>query len=63
MTRFCRVFWAFGSQLKAFSYCCPLLNIDGTHLLKNKDIATEIGADRGLYIFAFAVVESKSEDY
>ncbi|XP_020263435.1 uncharacterized protein LOC109839419 [Asparagus officinalis] len=61
MERFIRVFWAFGSAIRGFSFCRPLLSIDGTHLYgKYKGVllvATGVDANGGLFPIAFAVVE------
>jgi hypothetical protein len=29
---FGRAFWAFDASIDRFQYCCPLINIDNTHL-------------------------------
>ncbi|XP_020247820.1 uncharacterized protein LOC109825375 [Asparagus officinalis] len=61
MERFTRVFWAFGPAIKGFTFCRPLLSIDGTHLYgKYKGVllvATGVDANGGLFPLAFAVVE------
>jgi len=65
MVRFRRVFWAFGLSIEGFSYCHPILSIDGTYLYrKYKEcllIVTKVDADGGLYPLAFAVVEGETE--
>ncbi|XP_020249694.1 uncharacterized protein LOC109827143 [Asparagus officinalis] len=59
--RFICVFWAFGPAIRGFSFCRPLLSIDGTHLYgKYKGVilvATGVDANGGLFPVAFAVVE------
>ncbi|XP_020254466.1 uncharacterized protein LOC109831538 [Asparagus officinalis] len=61
MERFTRVFWAFGPAIKGFTFCRPLLSIDGTHLYgKYKGVllvATSVDANGGLFPLAFAVME------
>ncbi|XP_020245215.1 uncharacterized protein LOC109823346 [Asparagus officinalis] len=61
MERFTRVFCAFGPAIKGFTFCRPLLSIDGAHLYdKYKGVllvATDVDANGGLFPLAFAVVE------
>jgi len=66
MVQFGRLFWAFGPSIKGFFTCCPLLSIDGTYLYEKYRgcllIATIVDADGGLYLLAFVVIESESEN-
>ena len=60
------VFWAFGSCIQAFKYCCPVITIDGTHLYgkyKHKFLIT-VGMDGGTHFvpLAFALVYEVSTE-
>ena len=57
-------FWAFGSCIRGFRHCRPMISIDATHLYgKYKGkllIAMATDGNNEIYPFAFAVVESES---
>ncbi|XP_020258804.1 uncharacterized protein LOC109835230 [Asparagus officinalis] len=61
MKRFTRVFWAFGPTIKGFTFCHPLLSIDGTHLYGKYKcvllVATGVDANGGLFSLAFAILK------
>ncbi|KAL0927844.1 hypothetical protein M5K25_002059 [Dendrobium thyrsiflorum] len=61
--RFQRLFWAFGPSITGWTYCRPVLSLDGTFLLGKYrgTLLSAIGMDanNGLYPLAFAIVESE----
>ncbi|KAI0504398.1 hypothetical protein KFK09_015350 [Dendrobium nobile] len=64
--RFERLFFSFGPSIKGWSYCRPVLCLDGTFLLGKYrgTLLTAVGIDanNGLYPLAFAIVESECVD-
>ncbi|RYR59175.1 hypothetical protein Ahy_A05g025006 [Arachis hypogaea] len=34
-----RIFWSFNPCIRVFKYCKPLVQVDGTHLYKNINVA------------------------
>ncbi|XP_057530544.1 uncharacterized protein LOC130808979 [Amaranthus tricolor] len=61
---FQRVFWAFKPSIEGFSYCKPLIAIDGTHLYGKycHTLLTAIAqdGDKGIFPLAFALVEKEN---
>ncbi|XP_030963706.1 uncharacterized protein LOC115984850 [Quercus lobata] len=59
-------FWAFGSCIKGFKHCRPVISIDATHLYGKYEgklwIAMATDGNKEVYLLAFAVVESKSTE-
>src|SRR5579859_5684114 len=64
-SKFKRMFVSFGASLSGFTYCHPLLGLDGTHL-KSKYIgillaATGVDVMGQLFPLAFAVVDAEND--
>ena len=63
---FQRVFWSFKPSIEGFEYCCPVLNIDDTHLYeKYKDmllIAMGCDGNNQLFPLPFAITKGVNID-
>ncbi|XP_010239162.1 protein FAR1-RELATED SEQUENCE 6-like [Brachypodium distachyon] len=61
-----RVFWAFSQTIQAFSYCRPVLSIDGTFLTGKYTgtllVAVAADANDQLLLIAYAIVENESTE-
>jgi MULE transposase domain/MuDR family transposase/SWIM zinc finger len=64
--KFRRVFICFGASATGFSYCRPLLGLDGTHLKTRYQgillAATAVDANGSLFPVAYAVVDAENDD-
>ncbi|KAH1249740.1 hypothetical protein GmHk_05G013037 [Glycine max] len=62
--QFHRVFWTFGQCKKAFKYCKPIIQVDGTHLYGKYRgtllMATSQDGNGGVFPLAFVVVEGET---
>jgi len=61
-----RVFWAFKPCIDGFSYCMPIVQVDGTFLIGkyHATLLTAISQDgnRNIFSLAFAIVEGETKE-